>query len=387
MCNLKFIVSVVALTIMLCGCSSETATDNAIAAPASSPEPAIASHEASPSVDEVPTFETTPPLQLVPDFASAEACINAMQKAIDDSIVGSRKQPTLAGVAEAIQIGDEGRKQFPDSEQLLRAVIAVRYQSIPFEKNPATITSRQLELGDMARLLVERNSDNLAVLGNMPGFLLFGESKAHLAMSNVDKAFESLKEARSYGFEDARLFFLDSTFAPILKDETKLAEVLSWVDQDVDEMLATQSPFPFDFSLRSLTEDDATVGLKDFEGKVTLVDVWGTWCGPCRATIPHLIDLHSKYESDLQIVGINYEDPSGPIPYDETKASLKRFQVTEPLPYPCLYGTREVIAQIPGWRGFPTLVIVGKSGRVRFLGIGYQPAPILESVISKLAAE
>ncbi len=42
------------------------------------------------------------------------------------------------------------------------------------------------------------------------------------------------------------------------------------------------------------TPDGAKVSLKDFKGKVVLVDVWATWCGPCRAQIPHLRKLEEE---------------------------------------------------------------------------------------------
>jgi thiol-disulfide isomerase/thioredoxin len=44
----------------------------------------------------------------------------------------------------------------------------------------------------------------------------------------------------------------------------------------------------------------------DFKGKVLGLDLYATWCDPCRKTIPHLIELQSKYESQgLEVVGLN----------------------------------------------------------------------------------
>jgi thiol-disulfide isomerase/thioredoxin len=44
----------------------------------------------------------------------------------------------------------------------------------------------------------------------------------------------------------------------------------------------------------------------DFKGKVLVLDLYATWCDPCRKTIPHLIELQSKYESQgLEVVGLN----------------------------------------------------------------------------------
>jgi thiol-disulfide isomerase/thioredoxin len=44
--------------------------------------------------------------------------------------------------------------------------------------------------------------------------------------------------------------------------------------------------------------------VKDFEkGKIYVVELWATWCGPCRATIPHLTSLQKKYE-DVAFIGV-----------------------------------------------------------------------------------
>jgi peroxiredoxin len=71
-----------------------------------------------------------------------------------------------------------------------------------------------------------------------------------------------------------------------------------------------------DFTLA--TVDGEWVSLKDFRGKVVLLNFWGTWCAPCRREIPDFIKLYDKYQKDgLEIVGITLS--SG------TPADIKRF--------------------------------------------------------------
>ena len=78
------------------------------------------------------------------------------------------------------------------------------------------------------------------------------------------------------------------------------------------------------------TLDGEKVSLADFRGKVVVVNVWGSWCGPCRAEAPMLAqasrDLAGK---GVVFLGIDSRDPSK----DAAKAFVRRFDI----PYASLY--------------------------------------------------
>ncbi len=55
-------------------------------------------------------------------------------------------------------------------------------------------------------------------------------------------------------------------------------------------------------------KDGKLINLEDYKGKMVLLDFWGSWCGPCRASHPHLKELYSKYKgSGFEIIAIAHE--------------------------------------------------------------------------------
>src|SRR5262249_24028435 len=65
------------------------------------------------------------------------------------------------------------------------------------------------------------------------------------------------------------------------------------------------------------TLDGKPISLADARGKVVLLNFWATWCGPCRAEIPDLIELQNKYKEHLQIIGLTVDD--------DDPATIKKF--------------------------------------------------------------
>ena len=73
-----------------------------------------------------------------------------------------------------------------------------------------------------------------------------------------------------------------------------------------DRSNETKAP---DFKLSTIGGEDFR--LSDYEGKVVMLNFWGTWCPPCRKEIPDLVNLQSKYNKDgLEIVGITLNSGS-----------------------------------------------------------------------------
>ncbi|MBI3450551.1 MAG: TlpA family protein disulfide reductase [Acidobacteria bacterium] len=62
----------------------------------------------------------------------------------------------------------------------------------------------------------------------------------------------------------------------------------------------------FAFDVPAIDGGKITQG--EFRGRILVVDVWGTWCGPCRQIIPHLVAIYNKYRArGVEVVGISAE--------------------------------------------------------------------------------
>ena len=134
-------------------------------------------------------------------------------------------------------------------------------------------------------------------------------------------------------------------------DET--ATSASGYPGEPEDAEATGKPARLDFTLKDMHGVD--VNLSSFKGKVILINFWATWCGPCRAEIPALVELQEQYSDDLVVLGLSVDDPAEKLlPY---AAEFK-------MNYPVLVGNgREDVQEAFGpLFGIPVSVIIGRDG-------------------------
>ena len=123
----------------------------------------------------------------------------------------------------------------------------------------------------------------------------------------------------------------------------------------------TASP---DFTLKDLEDHD--VSLRQFRGKVVLVNFWATWCGPCRIEIPWLVELQDKYEArGFTVLGVamDEEGKDAVAPF----VQKERFKVggrPNSMNYPIVLGNDATADKFGGLVGFPTSVLISKDGQV-----------------------
>jgi peroxiredoxin len=141
---------------------------------------------------------------------------------------------------------------------------------------------------------------------------------------------------------------------------------------------ATEHPMAPAFQLEAIA--GGTVDLKSLKGKVVMLDFWATWCGPCRASIPHLNELYAEHrEAGLEILGISV-DQAGP---DAVRAFTKR----QKMDYPLVMANSDIVRAYGGITSIPTAFLIDREGRVRQKYVGLRPKSAYEQDILKLLRE
>ncbi len=150
--------------------------------------------------------------------------------------------------------------------------------------------------------------------------------------------------------------------------------------QRAKKLLAAGETIPFDFELPD--PDGKIVKLADYKGKVLIVDLWGTWCPPCRDEVPHFVELHKKYKNKgLEIVGVNLEQVEPAEIPSTIKEGIKELGIT----YTCVVGD-DAIGRLAD-EGVPTTLFLDRTGKVRAKVVGYQKLDRLEAIVLELLNE
>lgn len=131
--------------------------------------------------------------------------------------------------------------------------------------------------------------------------------------------------------------------------------------------------------------DNSTFKLEDKKGSVILLNLWATWCGPCRGEMPHLVEMEEKFKPNkFEVIGLNIED--------ESVESINSFAAQMKLNYQQAYASSDMMKEflaISKFQGIPQSFLIDREGRLRgvFLGGGPKVIGTMKETVEKLAAE
>ena len=120
-------------------------------------------------------------------------------------------------------------------------------------------------------------------------------------------------------------------------------------------------PLPISRTLLPVSGDEFRSLVVGQRGRPVVVNVWASWCGPCRVEAPLLQRAAAQYGSRVAFIGVNAQDSPGP-----AAGFLARYKIT----YPNVIDADNTITRMLGLRGFPTTYIFDVHGRVRFSVVG-----------------
>jgi len=126
------------------------------------------------------------------------------------------------------------------------------------------------------------------------------------------------------------------------------------------------------------TSDSQSIALSDYRGKAVLINLWATWCPPCRAEMPTIEKMYQEYQSQgLIVLGVNstaQDDPSAIAPF------VSQYNIT----FPILLDVSGEASNLYELRSLPTSFFIGRDGVIKEVVVG---GPMSEALLRTNIAE
>lgn len=125
------------------------------------------------------------------------------------------------------------------------------------------------------------------------------------------------------------------------------------------------------------TQSGETVKLADLKGNVVVLDMWATWCGPCRKGLPMVNDF-AKWATEnnkpVKVFGVNvWEAPPGQMSEADKQTKATEFWTKQAFAFPTLLDLKDEVSNAYGPSGIPTTFIIDKEGKIAVVHSGFSP--------------
>ena len=194
--------------------------------------------------------------------------------------------------------------------------------------------------------------------------------------------------------EAAQILMMESSlYAQVLENETKADELVAQVKKDfpnskavaqmkrqeeaekVSAGLTVGAAFP-DFKEKDTAGKPLSIA--NYKGKVVLIDFWATWCGPCVAELPNVLQAYEKHHAaGFEIIGISL---------DSDRSKLDKFVKEKNMPWQQFFdgnGWENKLAQQYGVNSIPATYLLDREGKI--IGKGLRGADLEKAVAGALA--
>lgn len=116
------------------------------------------------------------------------------------------------------------------------------------------------------------------------------------------------------------------------------------------------------------TVDGKEFRLSELKDKVVVIDLWATWCGPCRFEVPELVKMQSEYgDKGFEVVGLDI-DPKSDSPED-VQAFMKEYKIN----YKVAFVEEETARSLMKGGNIPQSLVIGRDGKIVKHFIGFSP--------------
>lgn len=133
------------------------------------------------------------------------------------------------------------------------------------------------------------------------------------------------------------------------------------------------------FSVRTL-DGRTLVRLADLKNRPVVIDFWATWCGPCRASMPHLSEMQTRYgKQGLLVLGLSVDDGGA-----QAAPMVRKFADKLGVKFTLAMANDEVLDDYGPIRSIPTTFFINRKGEIVRRVVGFIDGETMEDYVKEI---